>query len=152
MTTESRTATVDDFEHICVLLRSLQEHSQVRLGPHELDPIWFRARFNILVESRQGFVHVLDDDAFTTNPIQGVLIAGVGESPFFNVPVADEYAWWINPEYRGHGLRMLRAYEKWAFDQGAKIIGLSSFVERTSMFFERKQYLPGEMKYYKVIK
>ena len=69
--------------------------------------------------------------------IVGMLLAAVGTHQFAPVTVASEVLWWIEPEHRGHGLKMIRFYLAWATAKGARFVGLSSRDERTGQIYGR---------------
>lgn len=59
--------------------------------------------------------------------IVGVLVGAISGSLFSPAIVAEELMWWIEPEFRGKGLPMMRMFEKWAKDSGAVMCIMSGF-------------------------
>ena len=60
------------------------------------------------------------------NGIHGAILGSVRQYPMADVVTAHEDVFWIDPEHRGRwALKMIRAFEKWAADQGATVIGMS---------------------------
>lgn len=69
-----------------------------------------------LLEALGGVVLVADDGG----TLVGLLALVVGPHPLTGEVVAEELAWWVAPvaRYGRVGLRLLRAAEAWARDQG----------------------------------
>ncbi len=65
--------------------------------------------------------------------------------------VAGEVAWWIEPEDRGDGLRLLLAAETWARDNGAQKIQMIAPNERVGKLYRRLGYMPIETAYQKAL-
>lgn len=65
-----------------------------------------------------GLLLVLDVDGC----IAGMFGAAIVPHMFSGELTANEVVWWVDPEYRGgsHALRMLRWFDEWAADRGAK--------------------------------
>lgn len=86
----------------------------------------------------------------------GVLGAVVLPDPNDGVLIGSEFFWWVVPEARGHGLKLLKEYERWAVeDKGAKRIGmvhlLSLSPESLGKLYERRGYKAIEVHYIKEI-
>lgn len=83
----------------------------------------------------------------------GVLLAAAQQHPFADVRYAMETVWWVDPEVRGGStaLRMLRAYEDWAREQGCAFIQMAALATfpRAGMIYERCGYKPTETHYMK---
>ncbi len=58
--------------------------------------------------------------------------------------IAGEVFYWVEPEARGSGLRLLRAAEPWAREQGARSLQMISPDDRTDRLYQRLGYLPVE--------
>lgn len=63
--------------------------------------------------------------------------------------VAGEVAWWIEPEDRGDGLRLLLAAERWASDNGAAKIQMIAPNERVGQVYCRLGYTQMEIGFQK---
>ena len=59
--------------------------------------------------------------------------------------VAGEVAWWIEPESRGDGLRLMRAAEQWAIDSGAVKVQMIAPNERVGQVYSRLGYIQMEV-------
>jgi len=108
------------------------------------------APFN--AEDAADFVGVLvaSDEAAVFVSDRGV-IGGAAVPIFFNADwlMAVELFWWS----RGDGLRLLRAFERWALDCGVQEIRLSSLsaIPRSAKLIARCGYVPAEACYMKVV-
>lgn len=58
-----------------------------------------------------------------------------------------EVMWWVQPESRGCGLRLLRAGEDWAREQGATVLQMIAPSPETERLYERLGYVPVERTY-----
>jgi len=100
------------------------------------------------IAHRLGLVLVLDLGA---GPV-GVLVAEAGAGLWRPALWADELAFWIDPAARGPWAdRFLAAYEAWARDLGARLVGLSSLGPRAEQLYTRRGYEPADRKFVKVI-
>jgi GNAT superfamily N-acetyltransferase len=62
---------------------------------------------------------------------------------------AQKLGWYVEPAYAGHGLKLLRAAERWARARGAVCIIASSPAKRVSRVLTGLGYKPMEMIYRK---
>ena len=83
--------------------------------------------------------------------ISGVIVGHVFTHPMSGEDVAAELAWWVNPEARGAGVRLLRAFEDWAEAMGARQVQMVAPTERVGAFYERVGYAPVERLYQRSI-
>ncbi len=106
-------------------------------------PRHFRGVFEHLVAARLGLALLLD-----TPRGSGVLLAAAAASPFRPALWADEILFWIDPAARGGpgAAALLDAYEDWARDLGASLVGLSAIESRAETLFARRGYVAAERK------
>lgn len=104
-------------------------------GPIPVDRAWTAKTVSGLIQSQDGFVAV-SDGGFIAGAIRQTII-----SP---VPVAAEMGWFATD---GNGLRLLRAFERWATDKGAELVQLSTGPD--SMDLSRVGYRPAELAWVK---
>jgi GNAT superfamily N-acetyltransferase len=77
----------------------------------------------------------------------GMLAGHIGAPWFSTVPIAKDLAWYVEPEHRGGmaAVRMIRAFESWAKEQGAGEVWLAQSsgvsIERTRKFSEALGYI-----------
>lgn len=98
-----------------------------------------------------------------TNPAAVILLSGsdatvtgmIGmlsfEHPFSGEKVASETFWWVDPESRGDGIRLLVAAEKWAKDLGATKVQMVAPNERVGEIYSRLGYSPVETMYQRTL-
>lgn len=92
-----------------------------------------------------GAILVLETDGFVVGMI------GLHCAPHFfsGEPVAGEVFWWVDPEHRGGGLRLLKAAEQWAREQGATVLQMIAPDGRVEQLYERLGYRAIERTYYR---
>jgi RimJ/RimL family protein N-acetyltransferase len=66
---------------------------------------------------------------------------------FSGQPHCSEVFWWVDPDHRGCGLRLLRAGEAWAWDHGATSFHVSAPDLRVGALYERLGYTKVETAY-----
>lgn len=98
---------------------------------------------NMVINNPRGFgVIAYTDDG---KPV-GMLCGGISNYVFSKGSVANDYAWYVLPKYRGSraAVKMLTMFKSWSRDNGATelYIGISSglFAERTGKFLERSGF------------
>lgn len=64
----------------------------------------------------------------------------VSEHPFSGERVAGELFWWVEPERRGHGARLMRAGERWAAAHRATRIQMIAPNDRVATLYARRGY------------
>ena len=91
-------------------------------------------------------------DAITNSPNSVVLVSGsdghitgmivvmICPHPFSGERIAYEVVWWVDPEARGDGVRLLRAAEKFGKDSGAKKMNMVAPNDKVAHFYERLGY------------
>lgn len=84
---------------------------------------------------RDGLSNVLDGGVVFVSELDGKLVgmcAGAMTTLWFakSIPVACEFAWWVDQEHRkgASGLKLLMAFEAWATRQGAKFICMTDLM------------------------
>lgn len=86
-----------------------------------------------------------------SNRVVGVLVGTISGSLFSPALAAEELMWWIEPEYRGRGLKMMRMFEQWAKDSGAVMCVMSGF-DDLEKFYKLKGYEKRSTHYTKEVK
>lgn len=95
-----------------------------------------------VLENPDGAIFVSGND-----PVTGMIALLCYDHQFSGERTAFEIVWWVDPEARGDGVRLLREAEKWAKDSGAKAIQMVAPNERVGSFYERLGYTPVETSY-----
>ena len=96
-----------------------------------------------LIDDDQGAVWVLEQDG----AIKGILGAVAHPHPMDGLLTASEMFWWVDPDVRGHGLKLLRAFEAWATRLEARKMVLSAPTPDVERLFERLHYTRTEASY-----
>ena len=69
------------------------------------------------------------------------------DHPYSGERTAFEVVWWVDPESRGDGVRLLRAAEEWAREHGAIKAQMVAPNERVGALYARLGYTPVETSY-----
>ena len=140
-----REATVDD---IPVLVAMGMRFAQSDAYKHIVrdNPVQFEKMARMLITSGLGVMLVLEKNGC----VEGMI--GMLCTPHFlsGDMFAGEICWWINPEHRGDGVRLMRSAETWAREQGALSIQMVAPNERVGSLYERMGYQQTETSYQKL--
>lgn len=100
-----------------------------------------------LIADANGVVFVTERD--------GVLVGMIGLLLFAHHLSGDltvgELFFWVEPEHRGHGVRLLRCAERWARAMGATTMQMIAPTTAVGQFYERLGYAEIEVAYEKVL-
>ena len=114
-----RKATHDDIPQLLVMGEQFARYAPFDVG---FSPEGTAAFLDVIMDT--GLVLVAEQDETLVGVIVGAL------SPIWYSPgslIASELAWWVDPQHRGSraALQLVKAFEAWAIDSGAKLITLS---------------------------
>jgi GNAT superfamily N-acetyltransferase len=101
----------------------------------------------LLLASDVGGLFVAETNGTVTGMI-GLLLF---EHPFTGSLTAQELFWWVEPEYRGYGLRLLRRGEQWAAAAGAQHVHMIAPTPAVARLYERLGYGYLEAAYQKAM-
>ena len=90
--------------------------------PGGFSPSVFLSTFCELIQSGRGIVLASFDLRGDKRTITGALGGVLAQSPFNETVNAIEMFWYVLPEHRGHGIKLLRAFEAWAVERGADYV------------------------------
>ena len=139
-----REATVDD---IPILVEMGMRFAQSDAYKHIVrdNPVQFEVMAQMLITSGLGVMLVLEKNG----RVEGMI--GMLCTPHFlsGDMFAGEICWWINPEHRGDGVRLMKFAETWAREHGALSIQMVAPNERVGRFYERMGYQQIETSYQK---
>lgn len=79
--------------------------------------------------------------------ITGMLGAVMFDHPMSGQPTASEMFWWMEPERRGDGVRLLKRFEHWAKCHGAERIMMVSPSPEVGRLYDRLGYRATETSY-----
>jgi len=137
----TRLATLDDMPRILQMGKDFYKVAGITTG---FDDASFTCFCNMLMDGDENRTLIISDSG---------LIGGMIIPAFCNQKWAQaiEVMWWSTS---GHGIELLRAFERWAIGRGANEIRLSeiSGVSMAGKIYKRIGYAPKETSYSKVIK
>jgi GNAT superfamily N-acetyltransferase len=93
-----------------------------------------------LVTNPNGVVFIAED----AGRAHGMIAAIMYEHPYSGELTSFEIAWWVDPESRGCGLRLLNEAEDWARSGGAKAMQMVAPTERVGELYKTLGYAPVE--------
>lgn len=139
-----------------LLLAELGEDYESEVQNHTPYPI------DIEKAMQSAFASIISPDsviylAFDGNKPVGFFWGSMANFVWSGQKIATDHLLYVSPNYRGgnHGYRLLKAYEKWATEKGAKAINISVAsgitTERTGRFYEAMGYSPIAKQYRKEI-
>lgn len=96
-----------------------------------------------LLVSDGGAVFVSERD----HTVVGMIGMLVFEHPITGEITASELFWWVEPEARGTGIRLLKRGEQWARDAGAERIHMIAPTSDVGRLYERLGYTALETTY-----
>ena len=134
-----RRATLDDIARFVELgIRFYSEEGGRTACPDAL------ARFAISHVCDEHHVYLAAGE-----PIAACLCGMIAPHYLTGEPTAFKTAWYAMPGARGYGAHLLRAFEAWAKEKGARRIIIAGRLDRTLTLLERLQYQPLETVYSK---
>lgn len=98
-----------------------------------------------LIAADHGHVLVYEHDG----KIVGMIGVIATFHPYSGKPVMSEMFWYVEPESRGAGVRLLRAVEGWAREKGIEDSIMISPSPKVSAFYQRLGYEPLEEQFIK---
>lgn len=139
-----RDATPDDIPRL-IEMGSRFVRETVYASRLVIDPAALTRTFGLLMSSDVGALFVSEKDGTVTGMI-GLLVF---EHPFTGELAAHELFWWVEPEHRGQGLRLLRHAEQWAREAGAHHVHMVAPTRQVEQVYQRLGYTYLEAAYSK---
>lgn len=132
----------------CVIELLKQSHAAACF-PFPFDPARAHTLFVDHMHAARACVLVME----YRGVVAGLFMAAAFDHPFGAGMCAKETVWFISPVARGRGaVRMLRAYEAWAIEQGCAVVGMASrFLIDVSKIYRREGYAPDETHFIKFL-
>lgn len=141
-----RSATIADIPRLVEMgMRFLRTGSYQRHLAENPEQIAATARQ--MVESPDAAVFVAETD----RRIVGMLAVFCYQHPLSGERVASELVWWVDPESRGAGLRLLRVAEQWAAAHGARALQMIAPDEHVGRLYEHRGYCRMETLYQRTV-
>jgi GNAT superfamily N-acetyltransferase len=140
--TRVREATLDDLDAVYAMGdQFLRETTYAAFMQPNAEPLLASIVSFIDVPDRLGLVAERD------GRVVGMIALLVAPHPFSGERTAFEVVWWVTPAARGLGVRLLRAAEQWARDQGTVAMQMVAPNARVGAFYARVGYVPVETAY-----
>jgi GNAT superfamily N-acetyltransferase len=136
-----RPATLEDLPRLVEM--GLRFHASTPYATHlAMDAGEVERVMRVLVEG-QGVVFVAERDGELVGMIGGASYV----QPFTTMRIASEMFWWVNPEARGRGVRLLKRFEQWAKDVGAEVLQMIAPTADVEDIYRRLGYERVEVMY-----
>ena len=139
-----RTATREDVPALVAMGERFADSPDYRLVLRN-NPDQLAITAEMLVTSEIGTMLVLESDRQLVGMIGMVCMPHFLSGELF----AGEVCWWVDPEHRGGGLRLMKAAEAWALARGALTIQMIAPNARVGQLYERLGYTWTESMYQK---
>lgn len=141
-----RQATIDDLPRLAPGAAEFYASSRV-LGGFSIER--FTAVWTDLF--KLGGVIFIDECA---EGVDGAIGGMIHRDIYGEDKIVEEFFWFVRPHARGHsGLRLYKAFERWAYDNGAASIQMVHLLdlnpEKLATFYRRAGYVPVETRYSK---
>ena len=130
-----RPATEDDVPRLVEMgerfLTETVYRTRVPVNPQQMATTVLR-----LLSTEAGAVFVSDRD--------GALVGMIGmivfDNPITGESTVSELFWWVEPEHRGCGLRLLKRAEQWGRESGARKVHMIAPTPDVARLYERLGY------------
>lgn len=136
-----RRATLDDRDRLVEMGQRFVAETPYA-GLIAINPERLSASVAGILTNPAGAVFVSGSD-----PLTGMIAMLAYDHPFSGERTAFEVVWWVEPEARGDGVRLLRAAEQWARDEGITKMQMVAPDARVGEFYKRMGYAPVETSY-----
>jgi GNAT superfamily N-acetyltransferase len=130
----------------------------VAMGERFLTQTVYRGRVTVNPEQMAKLVTTLLEGEIGTifvSELAGDVVGMIGlllfTHPIAGEPTVGEVFWWVEPEHRGGGIRLLKRAEQRAREQGAVKIHMIAPTPDVGQLYERLGYEPLEMSYQRAL-
>ncbi len=119
-------------------IRESSYRGRIAMNPHALKRL-----MEGLVALPSGAVFVTPD----TGKITGMIGVHIYNHPMSDELVAAELFWWVEPEARGCGVKLLKRAERWASNMGASRLQVVAPNDRVASLYQRRGFAKLEVQY-----
>jgi GNAT superfamily N-acetyltransferase len=124
----------------------------VEMGAHFISTTGYRALLPVNEAQLAALMaRLLADGAIFLLAADTEVVGAIGLylflHPISGEQVASEVFWWVEPDSRGDGLRLLREAERWAAAQGATLLQMIAPTEAVERVYLHRGYVPVERLY-----
>lgn len=140
-----REATEADIGELVSMAR--QFHASSQYGR------WCHFSGSAVTEMLEGLIASPEAAVFVTDDLSGAIGGSVAPSHVSGDLTAGEYFWWVNPDARGSGGRLLIKFENWARAQGAVHLAMIAPEDATDVheLYARRGYMPVERQFVRAL-
>ena len=139
-------ATKDDIDKLFHLATQFYDSSKF-LKNFNTD--CFRKTWTPLLESGVGVIFTLNDGDAMEGALGGIKHPDINNGEM----TATEFFWFVSPNDRGEGLKLLKAFENWAFLAGCKKVIMCLLTDlmppKVGKVYQRYDYKMAEIHYIK---
>jgi GNAT superfamily N-acetyltransferase len=143
-----REARLEDLPRMEDCAREFYAQSRFLKG---FNPELFRNTWTQLLANGTGVIFLLVDEEI--GEIRGALGGVAYPDPYSGALIATEFFWFVSEGRRGHGLRLLKAFEAWAREKGCSQIRMVHLMDlmpdKLDRVYRRFGYEPAEVHYSK---
>ena len=145
-----RVATVEDLSRLREMGFRFATESEYK-DVFKANPDKIEQTVRAVIEFHDGVVIVNEDEHGELNGMIGLMAY---DHPYSGERTAFELFWYVVPEARsgGSGLRLLKAAEEWAVDNGALVIQMVAPNLDIGRLYRRLNYSPVEVSFHKRLK
>lgn len=141
-----RTASVGDLERLYPLAVEFYARSQFL---RNFDLAHFTAAWRELLAHGTGMIFLLIEGNEIVGALGGVTYPDLNSGEL----IGTEFFWYVVDGLRGQGLKLYRAFEKWARERGCTQMRmvqlLDSMPQKVSRVYQHLGYVPAEVTYVK---
>jgi len=137
-----REAVAADIPRLVEMGRRFIRESSYR-GRIAMNPRALKRLMEGLVGLPNGAVFVAPE----VGKINGMIGVHIYNHPMSDELVAAELFWWVEPEARGVGLKLLKRAERWAENMGASRMQVVAPNERVASIYQRRGFSKLEVQY-----
>jgi N-acetylglutamate synthase-like GNAT family acetyltransferase len=130
-----REATLEDIPEVVQMVVDFADSTKSR-QKFEVNPERVDSFVREVINNSDGHVLVLEENG----NLVGMIGIFIYPHQYSGERVATEFAWWVTPEARESGVKLLRKAESWAREKGAKSMIMVALTEKVGKFYERLGY------------
>lgn len=142
-----RLAVIADIDRIVALGKHFHASTQysrlIGASPDAMEKL----AFDLITGADSDIIVSTTDDGILDNSIVGMLGLTAFQHPISGELFATEFFWWVEPEYRGRGVRLLRTAERWARTRGARALQMIAPTPEVADIYSRLGYEELETTY-----
>ena len=138
-----REAKKEDIEALAKMGELFHKESKVEFG---WDPLKVKITLEALIDAPECFFYVYDD-----GDIKGAIAVTIASVWFSNESLAQEIFWYVSPEHRGVGHKLLKKVQEDLTKEGVEFLTMFTIdqIDDMESYFNRMKYKRFEHTYIK---